>query len=131
MITDFPDFESANRLADLPAGRYVIVESLYSRAAAPRCRVILSELVADGAGRATAADLQVVLQDGTVLFRDFSVTADGAWRDSYGAKADALADLLPPDLVRFELLRRQGIVVEHDGKGTLSLVASPEVNHGP
>jgi hypothetical protein len=130
MIVDLPNFESINRLEDLPAGRYVVVESVYRLAGATPCGAVLSELVAVDTGLAIGADLQIALRDGTLLFRDFAVARDGAWRDSYGAKARSLADLLPPELAGFMLVSRKGIVVSHDGRGRLSAEPKPEQSHG-
>lgn len=131
MIVDLPDFESINRLADLPAGRYAIVESVYLGPGTPSCHAVLSEVIVPDTGRAVGADLQVVLPDATMLFRDFAIARDGAWRDSYGAKAPSLADLLPPELAQFSLVTCQGILVDHDGKGRLRPASAPEVDHGP
>lgn len=129
MIVDFPDFISVNRLTELPAGRYIVMESVYTLRGAAPCNAIFSEIVAD-TGRTVGADLQVVLADGTLLFRDFAVARDGVWRDSYGAKAAALADLLPPELAKFILVHRQGIAVEHDGSGQLIVIPNAEQTHG-
>jgi hypothetical protein len=65
-----------------------------------------------------------------MLFRDFAIARDGAWRDSYGAKAATLAELFPPELSRFRLLRRVGTSVEHDGKGTLTWIDNGGQRHG-
>jgi hypothetical protein len=131
MIVDLPDFESINRLADLPAGRYAIVESIYQAPGMPSCHAVLSEVVVPDTGRSVGADLQVVLPDATMLFRDFSIACDGAWRDSYGAKAASLADLLPPELAQFTLVTRQGVLVDHDGQGRLIPATNPEADNGP
>lgn len=131
MIVDLPDFASVNDLADLPAGRYVLVESVYCGPGTPSCHAVLSEVVVPDTGRPVGADLQVVLPDATTLFRDFAIARDGAWRDSYGAKARSLADLLPPELARFRLVKRQGMLVDHDGQGGLSPVVNLEANNGP
>lgn len=130
MITDLPEFESVNRLAGVPAGRYVIVESVYRLTGTSPCHAILSEIVRPDSGAPIGADLQVVLADRTTLFRDFALAPDGAWRDTYGAKAPSLADLLPPELARFRLVRRQAILVDHDGVGGLRPAAGGEANHG-
>jgi hypothetical protein len=130
MIADLPNFVSMNRLEDLPAGRYVVVESVYHLAGEQPCHAVLSEIVPSDTGNPVGADLQVVLQDGTLLFRDFAIARDGAWRDSYGAKAAALADLLPPELARFTLVQRQGLRVDHDGCGRLSVASNSEKIHG-
>lgn len=128
MIIDFPDFESQNNLAELPAGRYVIVESLYALERLPSCQVILSEILSES--RTVGADLLINFADGSSLFRDFAMAPDGGWRDSYGAKADALGDLLPPEVANFKLINRLGTVVEHDGHGHLTAVGDRETNHG-
>lgn len=130
MIIDFPDFESQNALTELPAGRYMIVESLYALESLPSCQVILSEIVSVNESRTVGADLQILFADGSSLFRDFAFAPDGGWRDSYGAKADTLADLLPPEVANFRLVNRLGTVVEHDGRGHLIAVGDGEANHG-
>jgi hypothetical protein len=145
MLIDTPGFVSMNSLADCPPGRYTIVESIYDSPRIPAseaalgaldplqfldCEAVLSELVPEGRKSAIGADLQLVLGDGTVLFRDFQVVPDGGWRDSYGAKADSLAGLLPPELSNFTLRQRQGLVVEHDGMGRIVPVYPAEANHG-
>lgn len=130
MITDFPDFESVNRLADLPAGRYVVVESTYGLPGDARYRAILTEIVPDGGNQAVGVDIQVGFPDGSLLFRDFARASDSAWRDSYGAKADSVADLFPQELARFELMQRHGTTVEHDGAGQLSVTVNIGTNHG-
>jgi hypothetical protein len=91
----------------------------------------LSEIVSHETGRPVGADVQVMLHDGTSLFRDFAVARDGAWRDSYGAKAPELAELLPPELMEFTLVGRQAITVIHDGKGLLSPASDLEAKDGP
>jgi len=131
MIVDLPDFDSVNRLADLDAGRYIVIESTYHLAGTSPCHAILTEMVAPGTGRPVGADLQVVFRDGATLFRDFAIARDGAWRDSYGAKAPALADLMPLELARFVLVRRRGILVDHDGFGGLEVSLGPGVDNGP
>ena len=131
MIVDLPDFDSVNRLADLDPGRYLVMESTYHLAGASPCHAIFTEMVAPGTGRSVGADLQVLFQDGTMLFRDFAIARDGAWRDSYGAKAAALADLLPPELARFVLVRRRGILVDHDGFGGLTPTLGHGADNGP
>jgi hypothetical protein len=130
MIADYPEFESVNRLADLPAGWYYVVESTYELPGTPQCSAILSELVSWAETAALGADLQVILADNTILFRDFAVAPDGGWRDSFGAKANALADLLPLELKDFALVRRRRIFVDHDGKGSLQPIDDTEDRHG-
>jgi hypothetical protein len=130
VLIDLPDFESVNHLADMSAGHYAIVESVYRAAGGAYCHAVLSELVVPDTGNTIGADLQVVLSDGTTLFRDFAIARDGAWRDSYGAKAPSLADLLPAQLARFTLVQRRGILVGHDGLGRLSPTSRTEANDG-
>lgn len=130
MIVSLPDFASVNRLEDLAAGRYFVVESVYRFAGVPPCHAVLSEIVLHDTGRSVGADVQVVLHDGTSLFRDFAIAPDGAWRESYGAKAPALADLLPPELMEFTLGGRQAIAVIHDGKGELNVASDLDGKHG-
>lgn len=130
MIIDLPDFESQNVLAELPAGRYMVIESLYALERLPSCQVILSEIVTASESRTVGADLQILFSDGSSLFRDFAMAPDGGWRDSYGAKADTLADLLPPEVASFKLINRLGTLVEHDGHGRLIAVRDEEANHG-
>lgn len=131
MIVEFPDFESKNSLADVAAGTYIVVESLYLSARTSGCQAIVSELLRADPQRRVGVDLQITLADGLVLFRDFARAHDGAWRNSYGAKANALEDLLPPELARFRLARRMCTVVEHDGQGTLVVVRVPGAIDGP
>lgn len=130
MIIDCPGFASVNRLADCPPGRYNVVESIYGSGRFPGLRAILSELVPVGGNAAIGVDLQLLLDDGTAFFRDFQLARDGGWRDSYGARADSLDGLLPPELTNFRLKRRQGLVVEHDGMGRLVPIAQGEARHG-
>lgn len=130
MIINAPEFRSLNRLDDLPAGRFFIVESVYSGGAASGCTAVLSEIIPCSAALAVAMDIQIILADGAMLFRDFAVAPDGAWRDSYGAKAAALAELFPPELSRFRLVRRVGTIVEHDGKGALTRLDNEGQLHG-
>lgn len=120
MLVDLPDFSSENRLADLPFGRYAVIESMY-QLADPPCHAILTELLQADRQHAVAADLQVVLADREMLFRDFAVAPDGAWRDSYGATAASLGELLPMELADFLLVSRRKIDIEHDGAGRLSM----------
>jgi hypothetical protein len=130
MIIDLPEFVSLNRLTDVPAGRFLVVESIYRRAGNAPCAAILSELIPEGSNASLGADLQVVLADGSILFRDFAIDHDGSWRDSYGAKANTLADLLPLELARLKLEQQRGALVEHDGSGQLTLIHSEEPKHG-
>jgi hypothetical protein len=130
MVIDFPGFASMNRLSDFPRGRYTVVESIYDSARFPDHQAILSELVPAGGNAVIGADLQLLLDDGTVLFRDFQRLPDGGWRDSYGAKAGSLDGLLPPELSDFTLRQRHGMPVEHDGMGRIVPVSPAEANHG-
>ncbi|WP_371765515.1 hypothetical protein [Massilia sp.] len=130
MIVDVPQFRSLNKLADLPAGRYSVVESIYYGGTASSCIAILSEIIPSRALAAVAADLQVITADGVILYRDFACAPDGAWRDSYGAKAATLGELLPAELSRFRLTQRVGTIVQHDGKGSLTRIDNEEHGHG-
>lgn len=130
MIADRPDFNSVNRLSDVPSGPYLLVESTYRGGRENDERAVLVELVNQANGHVVGADLTVTLSDSSILFRDFAVAPDGAWRDSYGLKRDRLADLLPPDLASFTLVERLGQVVDHDGSDCLPVVDRKENSHG-
>ena len=130
MITDFPGFGSVNTLETLPSGRYFVVESIYHRAAESSAQVTMSEILPVAENRTVAVDLQVLTDEGELRFRDFYLTASGAWRDSYGATAWKLRDLLPPELAKYTLTSRQGTVVDHDGHGNLLQVPEKEQNYG-
>lgn len=130
MITDLPGFVSVNTLEALPSGRYFLVESIYQRAAESSALVTMSEILLIAGNRTVAVDLQVLTDDGELRFRDFYLTASGAWRDSYGATAWKLQDLFPPELAKYTLTSRQGTVVDHDGQGSLLQVPAKEQNYG-
>lgn len=130
MITDLPGFVSVNTLEALPRGRYFVVESIYQRGAESSALVTMSEILPVAENRTVAVDLQVLTDEGELRFRDFYMTASGAWRDSYGATAWTLQDLLPPELAKFTLASRQGTVVDHDGHGNLLKVPAKEQNYG-
>ena len=130
MITDLPNFVSINKLADLPKGRYAVVESIYQQSNKPTQRAIMSEIVTLPESRTVGVDLQVVTEDRELRFRDFYLTASGAWRDSYGATARALFDLFPLVLAAFALTSRRGTIVEHDGQGRLTQAKGKGLNDG-
>lgn len=119
MITDLPDFESVNKLEELPRGRYIVVESIYRRGVEWSAQATMSEILTVAEGRTVGIDMQVLTDEGEFRFRDFYLTASGVWRDSYGATAWKLQDLLPPELVKYTLMSRRGTVVDHDGEGNL------------
>ena len=130
MITDLPGFVSVNKLEALPRGRYFVVESIYQRAADSSALVTMSEILTVAENRTVAVDLHVLTDEGELRFRDFCLTSSGAWRDSYGATAWKLQDLLPPELAKYTLRSRQGTVVDHDGHGNLLQVQEKEQNYG-
>lgn len=130
MIIDQPHFISENRLADLPAGGYIVVESVYARIRDALPAVVLSELLCAATHCTIGADLLFTDADGVQWLRDFCVAADGSWRDSYGARAGSLADLLPSELQPFVLMSRRGITVHHDGNGHLIRTSLEAKNHG-
>lgn len=130
MIIDLPDFASINNLSDLPKGRYAVVESVYQDSDRPTHQAIMSEIVTLADNRTVGVDLQVQTGDRGTRFRDFCLTSSGAWRDSYGATARELFDLLPLELAAFALTSRLGTVVEHDGHGRLTQVKGKGLNDG-
>ena len=130
MISDLPGFVSVNKLESLPSGRYFVVESIYQPAAESSALVTMSEILTVAGNRTVAVDLQVLTDEGELRFRDFCLTASGAWRDSYGATAWKLQDLLPSELAKYTLTSRQGTVVDHDGHGNLLQVPAREQNYG-
>lgn len=128
MITYLPDFVSLNRLDDVPPGRYFVVESLYAlKGSVPTA--LLRELVTVN-NNTVAADLQFSGADGTVLFRDFALCPDGTWRDSYGSRSEHLANLMPSEFMRYQLIDRKALQVEHDGQANLTPVVEKGGNHG-
>lgn len=130
MITDLPGFVSVNKLEALPRGRYFVVESIYQCAADSSALVTMSEILTVAENGTVAVDLHVLTDEGELRFRDFCLTSSGAWRDSYGATAWKLQDLLPPELAKYTLRSRQGTVVDHDGHGNLLQVPAKEQNYG-
>lgn len=119
MITDFPEFESVNKLIELPTGRYIVVESFYRANAEFFVQATMSEIYSVAQNRIVGADIQILTEQGDLYFRDFYLTASGAWRNSYGATAWNLRDLLPGELLNYTLTSRRGTVVDHDGRGNL------------
>lgn len=130
MIADLPDFRSINRLDELPRGRYVVVESVYRPNGRSTTHAVMTEIVTFVGNETIGVDLQVFMGDGELRFRDFCLTASGAWRDSYGATAWMLKDLLPRDLLTLALKSRQGTIVDHDGRGKLIQVRAKEHQDG-
>lgn len=120
MITDLPDFDSVNKLNDLPQGRYVVVESVYLRDGRSPMEAVLTEMVTLAENKIVCVDLQVMTVAGELRFRDFCLTPSGSWRDSYGATAFQLRDLLPSELSDCVLTLRRGTFVHHDGSGNLT-----------
>ena len=100
MIKDIPGFVSHNSLESLSNGAYEVSETTYTSATSPTSATFCS-LANFGAGDILACDLLVVLEDGSVLFRDFLQLEDGRWRDSNGLIDHQLSDLLPPELSSF------------------------------
>lgn len=100
MIKDIPGFVSHNSLISLPDGTYEVSETTYTSATSPTSATFCA-LANFGAGEILACDLIVVLEDGSVLFRDFLQLEDGRWRDSNGMIDHQLSDLLPPELSAF------------------------------
>lgn len=120
MISSPPGFASLNRLSDLLAGRYIAIKSQYGLEAGEGYRAEMLELLDIGTSTVIAADLKFYPPDGTCLFRDFALLPDGRWRDSYGARADRLGDLLPPELGQFSLHGRVGAIVDIDSDGSFA-----------
>lgn len=100
MIKHIPGFTSANRSSELESGPYVVGEQVY-RSEDGSTTATLTEVCSLHSSIPCAADLLVVLSDGSVLFRDFMQLADGSWRDSNGLVSEELRDLLPPELGQF------------------------------
>lgn len=117
MISTPPGFASLNRLSDLLAGRYIAIKSQYRLAEGDGYRAEIWELLDISTSTVIAADLMFYPPDGTCLFRDFALLPDGRWRDSYGARADRLGDLLPPELGQFSLQGRVGAIVDIGADG--------------
>lgn len=130
MISTPPGFASLNRLSDLPAGRYIAIKSRYSLTEGGGYRAEMWELLDIGPSTVIAADLMFYPSDGTCLFRDFALLPDGRWRDSYGARAERLGDLLPPELGQFSLHGRVGAIVDIDTDGGFAWHSEKGGHHG-
>jgi hypothetical protein len=115
MLIRLPDFVSVNSLDALPDGRYLLVESVYDLPGIFPLRAILSELLTGESNAPVAADLQILHNDGSVRFRDYARAADGEWRDSYGAKSNSLAEMMPRELSTAALVNRRSTPVNLQG----------------
>lgn len=111
----FPfEIDSLNGLSQLPDGIYEAVCSVFRQRGTTRL-LVLTKYRLRGGAECSACDL-VVLEGESVLFRDFQRMPDQSWRDSYGRRAAELQELLPPEMMTAELIRREAVGAAYVGE---------------
>ena len=119
------EFSSVNSRADLAPGTYNATVSGYAEPNA-KSRITVFEYTLAGANAVSAVDLVVIDAAGDVRACDFVWLPDRSWRDSAGVKGNHLAELLPPELMSYRLVRREQLsdqVVEPIGVVTSEEIA--------
>ena len=101
-------FESVNSDADMPPGVYDVVCCAYE-AVDSQAQMVVFEYSPKGVDSVIAADLMVLDDAGNIRACDFVWMPDRSWRDSSGLKANHLTDLLPPELLAYQLVRTESL----------------------
>ena len=94
--TQFPNFQSVNKLSDISDGRYKERQDLYlDESGDTRC--LVRKFTHESSTNANV--VEVLLSEGEALFaRDFVQLEDGKWRDSDGNQSLSLLELMPDRL---------------------------------
>lgn len=101
MIVNIDGFDSQNKIDQLPDGCYVQTIRSYTNYDRSIQATLYEYANSNLPGVPIVYDLTIVLENGDVLFRDFSLQTDGEWRDSYGASAVDVIHLFPPEMTDF------------------------------
>lgn len=91
-------FVSVNSLDSLSPGSYRELTHIMQGPGAVSSAVV-RQFFHEGSADPAAAEVSAVLNDGSVLFRDFQYVAGFGWRDSYGLWCLDLAEHLPVELL--------------------------------
>lgn len=97
--------ETKNKKNQLKAGIYQGNCTLYSEQET-QTKLFLFEYGLKAKDDITVAEVLIADENGDLFFRDFMQLPDDSWRDSYGKKADTLGELLPAEVLHFELIER-------------------------
>ena len=101
-------FDSVNTDADMPPGVYDVVCRAYE-AVDSQAQMVVFEYSPKGTDSVVAADLMVLDETGNIRACDFVWLPDRSWRDSSGLKANHLTELLPPELLAYQLVRTESL----------------------
>lgn len=102
------EIRSVNNPSQLPNGEYR-ASCLTWSAPDGRSRMLEYRYARVGAGFEEARDLLFIDAAGTLRLCDFVRMPDRAWRDSFGARADDLAALLPAEMSEYQLAGEQDL----------------------
>lgn len=97
--------ETKNTKQQLQSGTYEGTCSLYVDLET-KINCLLMEYGIKASDIVSAAEIIITNAQGEHFFRDFMKMPDDSWRDSYGKRADTLAELLPPEIMSFHLVER-------------------------
>jgi hypothetical protein len=96
-------FQSVNHPGHLRAGNYHASCRTYASRDRTTTMVVFEYRLPE-ADAVSACDMIFISSRGDVRACDFLRMSDRSWRDSFGARAASLLDLLPQDVAQFELL---------------------------
>lgn len=99
------DFKTQNSKSDLSPGLYEC-DCLVYQSPHDELKAFIFEYALFGSDFVSACDLLIVDAQESMFFRDFMRMPDRTWRDSYGARADALPALFPPEVLGYKLIQR-------------------------
>lgn len=97
--------ETKNTKEQLPPGIYEGTCSLYTDAKT-KIHCLLMEYGIKASDTVTVAEIIITNEQEEHFFRDFMKMPDDSWRDSYGRRADTLVELLPQEIMSFNLVER-------------------------
>jgi hypothetical protein len=102
------EIESVNTLDQLPRGRYCVTREGYVSRRGGQYALMYTYLL-EGDEFPLACDLLFIEAGGAARQVSFVRMPDGAWRDSFGAKADDLRALLPQEVCGYQLVSKDDL----------------------
>lgn len=108
-------FESQNKVTDLRPGFYACTCSTY-RSNKDALQAFVFNYALAGSDAVLVCDLLIVDAVDNFYFRDFMLMPDRTWRDSYGARAESLNALLPPEIFDYRLIEQFSLETQNIGE---------------
>lgn len=102
------EVQSVNNAGQLKAGEYAVHCAVYT-SPDQKSTVLHYEYKRAGVADAEACDVLFIDGTGPVRMCDFIRMPDRSWRDSFGARADSLLALLPPEIAQYRLMDERAL----------------------